>query len=70
MAATLSLSPEAEVPVKVKARALDLLQVWIEGYYGIDFKHDQDLTKALYNFIKEKVRPTVSERTLYSNTWE
>ena len=58
MAATLSLSPEAEVPVKVKARTLDLLQVWIEGYYSIDFKHDPELTKSLYNFIKEKVCST------------
>ncbi len=58
-AATLSLSPEAEVPVKVKARTLDILQVWIEGYYGIDFKHDPHLTKSLYTFIKEQVWQTL-----------
>ncbi len=28
-AATLSLSPEADIPAKVKTRTLDLMQVWI-----------------------------------------
>ena len=54
-AASLSLSPEADIPVKVKARSLHLLQAWIEGYFSVDFKHDSHLTAQLYNFIKEKV---------------
>ena len=64
VAASLSLSPEAAVPVKVKARAVDLLQVWIEGYYSIDFKHNPDLTNLLYDFIKDKVR-LGAERNLW-----
>jgi hypothetical protein len=56
-AATESLSPDSRIPVKVKARALDLLQVWLEGYYGVDFRHSPDLACALRTFLRTKVVP-------------
>ena len=54
-AAALSLSPDAEIPGKVKARSIDLFQIWIEGYFSVDFCHNPALTKAVYQFIQENV---------------
>ena len=54
-AACMSLQPEAEIPTKVKARAIDLIQVWVEGYYAVDFKHNEELTEMCVRFLQEKV---------------
>ena len=58
-ASTLSLGPDAEVPSKVKARAIDMLQVWIEGYYTVDFKYDPELMEGFTNFVQKKVKELI-----------
>ncbi len=32
------------------------MQVWIEGYYSVDFKHNVELSRKLGSFIRERVR--------------
>ena len=55
VAACMSLGPHADTPTKVKARAIDLLQVWIEGYFSVDFQPNPDLLHDCANFIQDKV---------------
>ena len=55
VAACMSLGPHADIPTKVKARAIDLLQVWIEGYYSVDFKPNPKLLQECATFIQDKV---------------
>ncbi|XP_077992476.1 kinase non-catalytic C-lobe domain-containing protein 1-like isoform X1 [Glandiceps talaboti] len=54
----LSVSVEQqENRMKVHCRAIDIIQVWIEGFYDIDFKTDSEMTQQLVHFIKYKVIP-------------
>nr|XP_006817828.1 PREDICTED: uncharacterized protein LOC100378671 [Saccoglossus kowalevskii] len=43
--------------MKVHCRSIDILQVWIEGFYQVDFRPDIELTQKLVSFIKYKVVP-------------
>ena len=46
--------------LQVKARAVALLQVWLEGYYSVDFKNNKVLLNDCVNFIQEKVQCTAA----------
>ena len=46
--------------LQVKARAVDLLQVWLEGYYSVDFKNNKALLNDCVNFIQDKVQCTAA----------
>ena len=58
-ASSLSLSPELGVPAKVKVRALDLLQAWMEGYFTVDFKNSRQLLDTLAAFLQSMVTTSV-----------
>lgn len=49
------VSSDAEVADKIQNRSLDLLQVWIEGFYSVDFKHDRRLVSTLLGFYRNQV---------------
>ena len=64
----MSLQPEAEIPTKVKARAIDLIQVWVEGYFAVDFKHNEELTEMCVRFLQEKVIvKNATEEVIYNS---
>ncbi|XP_019635622.1 PREDICTED: uncharacterized protein LOC109478493 [Branchiostoma belcheri] len=43
--------------VRVHCRTIDLMQVWVEGFFDLDFKHDAELTDRLMAFIRNKIIP-------------
>ncbi|XP_035671726.1 kinase non-catalytic C-lobe domain-containing protein 1-like isoform X2 [Branchiostoma floridae] len=43
--------------VRVHCRTIDLMQVWVEGFFELDFKHDAELTDRLMAFIRNKIIP-------------
>ncbi|XP_023930063.1 protein very KIND isoform X2 [Lingula anatina] len=49
--------PDDENAEKVKRRAIDLLYVWMEGFYNIDFKHEPSVARMLNLVITEQVLP-------------
>lgn len=55
-ASSQSLAPAVGMPAKVKVRALDLLQAWLEGYYSIDFKNSPEILDRLKAFLESRVR--------------
>ncbi|XP_064630511.1 uncharacterized protein LOC135489206 isoform X2 [Lineus longissimus] len=43
---------------RIQRRGLDLLQYWVEGFYSLDFKSNQDLIKILDDFVEDKMVKT------------
>ncbi|XP_070541592.1 uncharacterized protein [Ptychodera flava] len=48
---------QKENRMKVHCRAMDIIQVWIEGFFEVDFRNDTALSQELVDFIKLKVIP-------------
>lgn len=45
----------AEHQTKIVYRTLDVLQVWVEGFYEVDFRPNQRLLQDVLVFITDKV---------------
>ncbi|XP_071948601.1 uncharacterized protein [Antedon mediterranea] len=48
-------SAQAESRTKILCRTIDILQVWIENYYAVDFRPNLNLVNQLTDFITEKI---------------
>ncbi|ELT87102.1 hypothetical protein CAPTEDRAFT_220163 [Capitella teleta] len=53
-ASSQSLAPAVGMPAKVKVRAIDLLQAWLEGYFSIDFRNSRGMLQTLKTFLKSR----------------
>ncbi len=54
-AAALSLAPMSQLPIKVKVRSAYILEVWLSGYYDVDFSNDPDFLDELEAFLNDEV---------------
>ncbi|XP_033632946.1 uncharacterized protein LOC117294583 [Asterias rubens] len=51
----------AEHQTKIVYRTLDVLQVWVEGFYEVDFRPNQRLLQDVLVFITDKIIPVDSQ---------
>ncbi|XP_033122474.1 uncharacterized protein LOC117121388 isoform X2 [Anneissia japonica] len=50
-------SAQAESRTKILCRTIDIILVWIENYYTVDFRPNLQLVNQLSEFIREKIMP-------------
>ncbi|XP_038045530.1 uncharacterized protein LOC119720079 [Patiria miniata] len=53
-------SQQAENRNKILNRTLDILQVWVEGFFDVDFKANPQLLQDVLVFISDKILPVDS----------
>ncbi|XP_071508607.1 uncharacterized protein [Diadema antillarum] len=52
-----TLYGESDFSTAIIARTLDILHVWVEGFFDIDFRPDSGLLQDLVLFVTEKIVP-------------